>query len=636
MPQLPVVQTQWSNVRLTLEEPDGTQLCSAKSLAFSSDGELLASGDTSGAVKVWDSETGQLLHTMARDHDDEIEAVAFSPDCELLASATYGGNLHGGVVQVHESRTGTKLHELEFHTTDIDYPRAVAYSRDGKVLAVGGGNGVITLWDLTSGNLKRRLEGHTEAVMAVSFSADGLLASGSNDKTARLWNPESEQLLRTFEGFSNPVWMVGFAAHGHLLMGLTDGVVKTWDMRDGGTVETLTTPSRDVDRYEIIRPVLSSSGQLLAVPVEEIVELSDAFSGKRTHVVRGVLREAKAVALSPDDMLIAVARLGQISIEMRELCHESVMDSSVPLYQPGALMEFSPNGRLLVSAGHERLDLWDAATGRNVYTYKDHDGWVTNHVSKVIFSPDSRWLVFAAGPARYKWDISRGLSGIRPILSNGVGSLRFAFSPDSKVLAQEISAIGHVQLWSIETLEPLHAFPVLHEVGDMAFSPDNKCFVCGLLSGDIQRWDLDTETPHQTLTHQAGMVTKVALSSDSKLLASSTESEVIVWDWATGSALRTFTPGARVTELSFCSEDNFLKTDQEVFRVNDSNTAPPKELPRFDFSPDGSWVTRNGSNFLWLPPEYRAVALARYGSRLALALETGRVVFIGFKHPDSW
>jgi hypothetical protein len=102
--------------------------------------------------------------------------------------------------------------------------------------------------------------------------------------------------------------MVGFAAHGHLLIGLTNGVVKTWDMQDGGTVETLTAPRRDVDHYEIIRPVLSSSGQLLALPVEDIVELSDAFSGGMTHIVRGGLRQAKPLALSPDDMFIAVAR----------------------------------------------------------------------------------------------------------------------------------------------------------------------------------------------------------------------------------------------------------------------------------------------------------------------------------------
>jgi WD40 repeat protein len=75
---------------------------------------------------------------------------------------------------------------------------------------------------------------------------------------------------------------------------------------------------------------------------------------------------------------------------MRELCHENVIDSSVPLYQPCEKMEFSSDGRLLASAGHERLDLWDAVTGRNIHTYKDYDGWLTNHVSKVIFSPDSR------------------------------------------------------------------------------------------------------------------------------------------------------------------------------------------------------------------------------------------------------
>ncbi|KAI9373617.1 hypothetical protein BJX61DRAFT_541576 [Aspergillus egyptiacus] len=633
MPQLPRVQPQWSAVHLTLEEPDGTQLRSTASLAFSSDGGLLASGDTVGAIKVWDTETGQLLRTMATDHDHEIDAVVFSPDGRLLASATSGGG-----VQVYESRSGTKLYDLEFHntTTDIRYPPAVAYSRDGTVLAVGGGNGVITLWDLTSGNLKRSLEGHTEAVMAVSFSEDGLLASGSIDKTARLWNPELGQLLRTFEGFSTPVWMVGFASHGHLLMGLRDGGVKTWDMREGGTVETLTTPSRDVYHYKSIRPCLSSSGRLLAVPAQETVELSDALSGKRTHVLRGSFSEVQAVALTPDDTFIAVARLGQTSIEVRELSHESAIDSLAPLYQPGNLMEFSPDGRLLASGGDERLDLWDAATGRNIHTYKDDGGWVTNHVSTVIFSPDSRWLVFAAGPNRYKWDISRGLGGIHPIPSTGLGGLRFAFSPDSKVLAQEISATRSVQLWALETLESLHAFPVLHAVGDMAFSPDNKSFACGLLSGHIQRWDLDTETPHPTLTHQAGMVTKVAFSSDSKLLASLTDREVIVWDWATGSALRTFTRDAEVTELSFCNEDNFLRTDQEVFSVNDSSAAPPAEnQPRFGLSLDGSWITRNGRNFLWLPPEYRAVALARYESRLALTLETGPVVFIGLTDPAA-
>ncbi|KAL3488950.1 hypothetical protein BJX62DRAFT_239534 [Aspergillus germanicus] len=647
LPQIPIVDARWSAVHKTLGETGGTQSSQGTSLAFSSDGKLLASGYKSGAVKVWDTTTGQLLRTMLGGHDDRIEAVAFSPDSRFLASATYGGNLHGGLVQVHESKTGTKLYDLKFSTDNISYPRAVAFYGDGTVLAVGGGNGIITLWDLNSGSLIRSLDGHTEAATALGFSVDGLLASGSNDRTARLWNPESGQLLRTFEGFSAPVWMVGFAADGDLRMGSTDGVVQRWNMWDGGAIQTLTTPTRDLDLSKISRVVLSSSGKLLVVPVDRDVELHDALSGERTHVVRGGMGEV-AVALSPDDTLMAVASEDQSGIEIRELCRESEIDSTIDftsdsidtLYQPDGLMEFSPDGRLLVSTGHGRLCLWDTATGGSIHSL------TAPFVAKVLFSPDSRWLTFAAGPASYKWDIHRGLGGIHPIPSHSAGSLHFSISPDSKVLAQEISAIGHVQLWSIETMESLHSFRVLHAVGDMAFSPDNKCFACGLLSGHIQRWDIDTETPLQTLSDHTSPITNVAFSSDSKLLASaSTDKKITIWDWATGSALRTLSADTGVVaQLSFCNEDTFLQTDQGVFLpVNDTSASssasaaspPPKAQPRFGLSPDGSWITRNGENFLWLM-DYKADALSRYESRLALTLKTGRVVLIGFRDLDSW
>jgi WD40 repeat protein len=414
----------------------------------------------------------------------------------------------------------------------------------------------------------------------------------------------------------------------------------------GGAIQTLTTPAQNLDLSKISRVVLSSSGKLLAVPVNCDVELHDALSGERTHVVPGGMGEV-AVALSPDDTLMAVANEDQSGIEIRELCRESEIDSTidftidftVPLYQPGGVMEFSPDGRLLVSTGYGKLCLWDTATGSNIHSLLDH------FVAKVLFSPDSRWLVFAAGPASYKWDIHQGPGGIHPIPSHSVGSLHFSISPDSKVLAQEISAIGHVQLWSIETMESLHSFQVLHAVGDMAFSPDNKLFACGLLSGHIQRWDLDTGTPLQTLSGHTSPITNVAFSSDSKLLASaSTDEKITIWDWVTGSALQTLSADTGVVaEISFCNEDTFLQTDAGVFIPVDDTSAsasaaaspPPKAQPHFGLSPDGSWITRNGVNFLWLM-DHRADTLKRYESRLALALKTGRVVFIGFRDLDSW
>jgi hypothetical protein len=104
--------------------------------------------------------------------------------------------------------------------------------------------------------------------------------------------------------------------------------------------------------------------------------------------------------------------------------------------------------------------------------------------------------------------------------------------------------------------------------------------------------------------------------------------------------MRTLFAHTRVAALSFCNDDAFLQTDQEVFPVNDNDTSasaasPPKARPRFGLSLDGLWITCNESNFLWLM-EYRAYTVACYESSLAVTLGTGRVVFIGFKDLDSW
>lgn len=350
--QLPIVEAQWSGERQTLAETGGCQSSRVASLAFSPDGKLPASGYESGAVKLWDTATGQLLKTILGDHDDSIEAVAFSPDSRFLASAMVGGNPRGGVVQVHEPETGKKQYDLMLSTFYLSYPRAVAFNGDGTVLAAGGGTGVVTLWDLTSGSLTRSLDGHTEAVTVLSFSAGGLLASGSNDKTAKLWNPKSGQMLRTFEGFSAPVCMVGFAADGNLRMGTAGGAVRAWKMRDGGSIQTLTTSTENMFWDGICRVVLSSSGKLLAVSSNRHIELHDALSGERTNIVyfvSGVLSKV-TIALSPDDTLMAVGSSDQGGIEIRELCRESVTDlpsdSTAISYQTDGQIEISPNGKL--------------------------------------------------------------------------------------------------------------------------------------------------------------------------------------------------------------------------------------------------------------------------------------------------
>jgi hypothetical protein len=156
-------------------------------LAFSPDGNTLATCGYDRLIKLWDANRGKERHTL-KDHSDSVYSVAFSPDGKLLAS---GGA--DRAVKVWDVATGTRLYTLGEST---DWVYAVAFSPDGKHLAAAGVDKSIRVWEVSAagGKVVQSVFAHAGPVTRLAYSADGsTLYSLSEDRTAKAWTTAKMQ-----------------------------------------------------------------------------------------------------------------------------------------------------------------------------------------------------------------------------------------------------------------------------------------------------------------------------------------------------------------------------------------------------------------------------------------------------------
>ncbi len=266
----------------------------ARSVAFSPDGKLIASGSYDKTIRLWNVSTGQCLRTL-RGHTGSIFSVAFSPDGELIA-----GGSNDKTVRLWNAKNGRLLRTLEGHT---DWIWSVAFSPDGALIASGSHDETIRLWEVATGRLLRTLGGHTGFILSVAFSPDGkLIASGSRDKTIRLWNARTSRLIRTLEGHTGYIQSVAFSPDGKLIVsGGDDKTIRLWNAKTGSLIRTLEGHKTMVESV-----AFSPDGKLIVSgSSDKTIRLWEVATGRRLRTLKGHENDVLSVAFSPDGALIA-------------------------------------------------------------------------------------------------------------------------------------------------------------------------------------------------------------------------------------------------------------------------------------------------------------------------------------------
>jgi len=276
-------------------------------LAFSPDGGTLASGggsitdqtgESDNTIRLWDVTTG-AVNTELSAHDLYITGLAFSPDGQRLASAG-----DDQVIRIWNLDTGSIIHTIDIPQRSDWIP--LVFSPDGKTLASGRDDGTIDLWDTTTGDpLADPMNGHTAAIQSLAFSPDGkYLASGSDDRTVIIWDiARREMLYDPLTGHSDTATSVAFSPDGaRVAAGSYDDTVIIWDVTTG---QRIGQPFIAADFITGIG--YSPDGKLLASgSVDERLLLWDVTRGEIIgQPFIGHSGRINALAFSPDGSTVA-------------------------------------------------------------------------------------------------------------------------------------------------------------------------------------------------------------------------------------------------------------------------------------------------------------------------------------------
>lgn len=324
------------------------------------------------------------------------------------------------------------------------------------------------------------LSAHLGRVSTIAFSPDGaILASGGADHTIRLWNLDTNQLLFTLKEHEDTVVELQFSHDSQILASVDKrGGVKLWDVKHGRCYLTLMPPGATVQCL-----CFSPDDTILAVGgYNRQATLWDTHDGTLIQTFIAHKSSVDTVVFSHDGRLLATGSPDNSAI-LWDLTQGAILHTFYGCSGLANCVAFSEDDRLLITGANDgSVRFYETQTGRLAHALPERSG----SVSWLTLSPDQKKLAtINHGIAVQLWDIAQGrlLHELKPF-SSGITLLRF--SPDGTVLAANDYQDRSVKIWNVRDGKLMHV--IAGNLTCSAFNPSGTALVTGDETGSLRFW----------------------------------------------------------------------------------------------------------------------------------------------------